>query len=67
MNPKLLEHVRVLAGEIGCRMVGTPGNQAAAEYITSTVGRKYLANDCLDTRPDQAARALSAQVRCPTA
>ncbi|RPJ37970.1 MAG: Zn-dependent exopeptidase M28 [Chloroflexi bacterium] len=34
-----IEHVRKLAGEIGCRMVGTTGNQAAAEYITGEFER----------------------------
>lgn len=31
-----IQHVRKLAEEIGNRLIGTPGNQAAADYITST-------------------------------
>lgn len=31
-----MQHVRKLAEEIGNRLIGTPGNQTAADYITST-------------------------------
>ncbi len=30
---KVIDHVRVLSVDIGSRMIGTPGNQAAVEYI----------------------------------
>lgn len=43
MTTNLLEHVRVLSEDIGSRMVGTPGNRAAADYITGVFERYGLA------------------------
>ena len=37
----------MLAGEIGCRMMGTPGNQAASAYIAGEFQRFGLAVETL--------------------
>ncbi|RPJ40290.1 MAG: hypothetical protein EHM21_14900, partial [Chloroflexi bacterium] len=47
METKPIEHVRVLSSDIGCRMIGTPGNQAAAAYIAGEFQRFGLAVETL--------------------
>jgi Iap family predicted aminopeptidase len=37
-----LKHLKTLAGEIGCRMIGSPGNRAAAQYIAEAYGSAGL-------------------------
>ena len=47
METKPIEHVRVLSSDIGCRMIGTPGNQAASAYIAGEFQRFGLAVETL--------------------
>jgi aminopeptidase YwaD len=42
MMTKPIDHVRALAEKIGCRMIGTPGNSAAEEYITQAFQKAGL-------------------------
>jgi aminopeptidase YwaD len=44
---KVIDHVRVLSVDIGSRMIGTPGNQAAGEYVTSVFRSAGLSVEAL--------------------